>query len=60
MSVAIAQTTYATNTGSKTNALRQLLEAIELEGVLVQARICMQIALFPLLRPARCRLLNRG
>ncbi len=35
--VAIAQTTYATDAGSETQALRQLLEAIELEGVLVQA-----------------------
>ncbi len=34
---AIAQTTYATDAGSETQALRQLLEAIELEGVLVQA-----------------------
>ena len=37
LGVAIAQTTYATNAGSETQALRQLLEAIELEGVLVQA-----------------------
>ncbi len=37
LGVAIAQTTYATDPGSETQALRQLLEAIELEGVLVQA-----------------------
>ena len=37
LGVAIAQTTYATDAGSETLALRQLLEAIELEGVLVQA-----------------------
>jgi hypothetical protein len=37
LGVAIAQTTYATDAGSETHALRQLLEAIELEGVLVQA-----------------------
>lgn len=37
LGVAIAQTTYATDAGSETQALRQLLEAIELEGVLVQA-----------------------
>ena len=37
LGVAIAQTTYATDAGSETQALRQLLEAIDLEGVLVQA-----------------------
>jgi hypothetical protein len=37
LGVAIAQTTYATDAGSETRALRQLLEAVELEGVLVQA-----------------------
>jgi hypothetical protein len=37
LGVAIAQTTYATDAGSETQALRQLLETIELEGVLVQA-----------------------
>jgi hypothetical protein len=37
LGVAIAQTTYATDAGSETQALRQLLDAIELEGVLVQA-----------------------
>jgi hypothetical protein len=37
LGVAIAQTIDATDTGSETQALRQLLDAIELEGVLVQA-----------------------
>jgi hypothetical protein len=37
LGVAIAQTTYATDAGSETQALRQLLEAVELDGVLVQA-----------------------
>ncbi|QPN60274.1 ISAs1 family transposase [Synechococcus sp. CBW1002] len=37
LGVAIAQTTYATDTGGEIQALRQLLEAVELEGVLVQA-----------------------
>jgi len=35
--VAIAQTTYATDASGEIQALRQLLEAVELEGVLVQA-----------------------
>ena len=37
LGVAIAQTTYATDTNGEIQALRQLLEAVELEGVLVQA-----------------------
>jgi hypothetical protein len=37
LGVAIAQNSYATDAGSETQALRQLLDAIELEGVLVQA-----------------------
>jgi hypothetical protein len=37
LGVAIAQTTYATDAGGETQALRQLLEAVELDGVLVQA-----------------------
>jgi hypothetical protein len=37
MGVAIAQTTYATGAGGEIQALRQLLEAVELEGVLVQS-----------------------
>jgi hypothetical protein len=37
LGVAIAQTTYATYAGGEIQALRQLLEAVELEGVLVQA-----------------------
>ncbi|MGB5136649.1 MAG: ISAs1 family transposase [Prochlorococcaceae cyanobacterium] len=37
LGVAIAQTTYATDGGGEIQTLRQLLEAVELEGVLVQA-----------------------
>jgi hypothetical protein len=37
LGVAIAQTTYATNTSGEIQALRQLLEAVDLDGVLVQA-----------------------
>ncbi|MBM5816968.1 MAG: ISAs1 family transposase [Cyanobacteria bacterium K_Offshore_surface_m2_239] len=37
LGVAIAQTTYATDANGEVQALRQLLEAVELEGVLVQA-----------------------
>jgi hypothetical protein len=37
LGVGIAQTTYATDAGSETQALRQLLDATELEGVPVQA-----------------------
>jgi len=39
LGVAIAQTTYATDAGGEIQALRRLLEAVELEGVLVQLRI---------------------
>ena len=34
---AIAKTTYATDAGSETRALRELLERVDLAGVLVQA-----------------------
>ena len=37
LGVAIAQTTYATDAGGEIQALRHLLEAVDLEGVLVQA-----------------------
>ena len=37
LGVAIAKTTYATDASSEIQALRQLLEAVELDGVLVQA-----------------------
>jgi hypothetical protein len=37
LGVAIAQTTYATDEGSETAALRALLESVDLAGVLVQA-----------------------
>ena len=35
--MAIAWTTYATDASGEIQVLRQLLEAVELEGVLVQA-----------------------
>jgi hypothetical protein len=37
LGVAIAQTTYATDASGEIQSLRRLLEAVELEGVLVQA-----------------------
>jgi hypothetical protein len=37
LGVAIAQTTYATDVSSEIQALRQLLEKVELDGILVQA-----------------------
>jgi hypothetical protein len=37
LGVAIVQTSYATDTSGEIQALRQLLEAVELDGVLVQA-----------------------
>ena len=37
LGVAIAQTTYPTDASGEIQSLRQLLEAVELEGVLVQA-----------------------
>ena len=37
LSVAIAQTAYATDASGEIQSLRRLLEAVELEGVLVQA-----------------------
>ena len=37
LGVAIAQTTYTTDAGGEIQAQRQLLEAVKLEGVLVQA-----------------------
>jgi hypothetical protein len=37
LGVAIAQTTDATDAASETQALRRLLEAVELDGLLVQA-----------------------
>jgi transposase-like protein len=37
LGVAIAQTTHSTDAGGETQALRQLLEAVELDAVLVQA-----------------------
>ena len=37
LGAAIAQTTYATDASSEIQALRQLLETVELDGILVQA-----------------------
>ena len=37
LGVAIAQSTYATDTGGEIAALRQLLDRVELDGLLVQA-----------------------
>jgi hypothetical protein len=37
LGVAIAQTTYVTDVSGEIQALRQLLEAVDPEGVLVQA-----------------------
>ena len=37
LGVAIAQSTYATNAGGEIAALRQLLDRVELEGLLIQA-----------------------
>lgn len=37
LGVAIAQSTYATDSGGEIAALRQLLDRVELEGLLVQA-----------------------
>jgi len=39
LGVAIAQTTYATDASGEIQALRLLLEAVDLEGVLVQSRL---------------------
>ena len=54
--VAIAQTTYATDASGEIQALRQLLEAVELDGILVQADALHVNRLFPLPRQARRRL----
>ena len=37
LGVAIAQNTYATDAGSEIQALRELLDRVELSGLLVQA-----------------------
>ncbi len=54
--MAIAQNTYATDAGGEISALRLPLDRVEIEGLLVQADACMQIALFPLHRTAWRRL----
>ncbi len=50
LGVASAQNTYATDSGSEIKALRELLDRVELEGLLVQVTRCMQTALFRLHR----------
>jgi hypothetical protein len=60
LGVAIAQNTYATDSGSEIQALRELLDRVELSGLLVQADRCMRTALFPLPRAAWSRLPDRG
>jgi len=59
LGVAIAQTTYATDATGEIQALRQLLEAVDLEGVLVQADALHANRPFPLPCPARRRLPDR-
>ena len=59
LGVAIAQTTYATDASGEIQALRQLLEAVALDGVLVQADALHANRPFPLPRPARRRLPDR-
>ena len=52
LGVAIAQTTYATDASGEIQALRQRLEAVELEGVLVQADALHAIRPFPSTSPS--------
>jgi hypothetical protein len=59
LGVAIAQTTYVTDASGEIQALRQLFEVVELDGVLVQADELHANRPFPLPRPARRLLLNR-
>ena len=62
--MAIAQTTYATDAGGEIQALRQLLEAVEQEGVLVQADALHANRPFfstsPSATPTSCSPLNTG
>ena len=60
LGVALAQTTYATDANCEILAMRHLLGAAELEGVLVQAYALHAHRPFPLACPARHRLLDRG
>ena len=59
LGVAIAQTTYATDVSGEIQALRQLVDAVELDGVLVQADARYPNRPFPLPRPARRGLPDR-
>ncbi len=54
LGVAIAQTTYATNASREKQALRQLLEAVEIGVCWCRSARCMRTTLFPLPRSARC------
>ena len=56
LGVAIAQSTYATDAGGEIAAVRQLLDRVELEGLLVQADALHANRPFLLLRTAWCRL----
>ncbi len=60
LGVAIAQTIYATDAGSETRALRELLESVDLAGVLFQADALHANRPFRLPRPARRRLPDCG
>ena len=60
LGVAIAQSTYATDAGGEIAALRQLLDRVELEGLLVQADALHANRPFFLPRTAWCRLPDCG
>jgi hypothetical protein len=57
--MAIAKTTYATDAGGEIQALRQLLKAVEQEGVLVQADALHANRPFFSTLPAQRRVPNR-
>ena len=59
LGVAIAQSTYATDAGGEIAALRQLLDRVDLEGLLVQADALHANRPFPLPRAAWRRLPDR-
>ncbi len=52
LGVATAQTTYTTDASGQIQALRQLLEAVELDGVLVQADALHANRPFPFTSPS--------
>lgn len=59
LGMAMAQSTYATDAGGVITAMRQLLDRVELKGLLVQAEALHANRPFPLPRGARRRLLDR-